>query len=716
MRSRALIRSAGVASLVGLVMGGCGSSNLDGKPDGGGAGGAPPITGTPDPWIYVATDKGVERINAAGGAFQPFGVAAATRSVAVSPGGAYVAQELADQRVAIFDRDGAARTTFDVRTGLLGWSDDSTLLFRDPQTSYLQQASVDGQTRRYLPVPSGLTINIRSFSPQTLSPDRSLVTAIVEPFPVDHVVGPRHLVVLSAADGTLVRDLGAYSGGAVVWTGDSRLFVAPTTGQAFVVMDPRSGMSTPVPATAALASLCGFATWYAAGKILLGTVWFQPGSDAGQCIPSTLLDVDSGDTSTSDVGVPGPLLSMVMSAQSADGRNAAVVVDRRLEVGAVAGGARRQLGLASATIGSVSWAHPTGGLANLVAPPKPPQTALGLAGAPSITGRSGGTDCSTGRWVNRTPDPLPAGWPAPRRDSSAAFDSDRGILRVEGGYTQTAPSMLSVLPILDTQTMAWNGADGQWTNFTRPDGFGPIGDRAMAYDPHRKVVLAMGAVLPGDGTWTWTPADGWKNLRSPAELLLRPRGGNRAESVYDVTRDRWVVSGGGIVSTPWEWDGASWSQSTASPPGQTTPASGSHLVYDTKRARVYLIGNRHQGTAPWLYDSAQTAQDHWIAQPSSGLSPLPRDEAAVAYDARRDRVMVFGGTEVSGTITYVVADMFEWDPETGAWQTCPVNGDAPTPRTNAIVAYDAKRDVLVLFSGRLADHSSSAEVWEWYVP
>ncbi len=578
--------------------------------------------------------------------------------------------------------------------------------------SYLQQASVDGQTRRYLPVPSGLTINVRFFSPGTLSPDRSLVTAIVQPFPVDHVTGPRHLIVLSAADGTLVRDLGAYSGGAIVWTGDSRLFVG-LPGQNFVVMDPRTGTSTPVPGTAALASPCGYASWYTPGKILVSTTTFPAGSDAGVCTPSTLLDVDSGETS--GVGISGlTWLSVVMSAQSADGRHAAVAVDRRLEVGALAGGARQQLGFASAVIVSVSWAHPTGGVANLVAPPKPPATALGLAGAPSIDSRSGGTDCRTGRWVNRTPSPLPAGWPAPRRDSSAAFDSDRGTLRVEGGYTQTAPSTLSMLPILDTQTMEWNGADGRWTNFTRPDGFGPIGDRAMAYDPQRKVVLAMGAPLPGDGPWTWTPADGWKNLRLPADVLLRPQGGRRAESVYDVARDRWVVSGGGTASIPWEWNGAAWSQGVGSPPGQTIATTGAHLAYDTKRARVYLIGNRHQGSAPWLYDSA--SQHQWTAQPSSGPSPLPRDEAGVAYDARRDRVMVFGGTEVSGTVTYVVGDMFEWDPETGAWQTCPVTGDAPAPRTNAIVVYDAKRDVLVLFGGLLADNSSTADVWEWYVP
>ena len=740
MKVRPLIPRAGVASLIGLLAAGCGSGMLTprgadagaggiGTLDGGGAGSTPgdgptagdtagdtpggpgdPIIGSPDRWIYVATALGVERINTAGGAFQPFGVAAATRSVAVSPSGAMVAQELADQRIAVFDSDGAARATFDVRMGLLGWSDEATLLFLDPETGLLQQASVDGQTRRYLAVPSGTIAS--GYGTATLSPDRSLLFTLTGPFVRDNVWG-HAVLVLSVVDGKLVRDLGFFKLGGVVWTGDGRLFVGAPSGQGFVVVSPWSGTTTPVPTSTALDSACAYASWYETGKILLGAPTSTgPGSDTPTCAPSAVLDVDSGDTFAPDVSFFGfESFSMTRFAQSADTRQAAVASGSALELGAVGGGARRQLGVASRAIIGVSWARPTGGIANLVAAPKPPETAAGLAGAPSIDSRSGGLDCSAGRWVNRTPNPVPSGWPAARMNFSFAFDSDRGTLKVEGGSAGNA----GLLPILDYQTMEWNGALGRWTNFTHPDGFGPIGDRAMAYDARHKVVLALGALLPGDGTWTWAPEAGWKNLRLPADVLQRPRESHRTASVYDVARARWIVAGGGIDSATWEWDGAAWHNSAAPPPGGTTQLAGSRLVYDDKRARVYLLGNRNRGTAPWLYEPEQA---RWTPQPSSGPSPLPREWAGVAYDARRDRVMVFGGYVLNGlgSSGNIVGDMAEWDPASGAWQSCAATGAAPSARTHAALAYDAARDVLVLFGGQPADYSATADVWEWYVP
>ena len=681
-----------------------------GAPDAGPDAGDAPLTAV-DPWIYVATANGVERINVAGGTFVPFGVAAATRSVFPSPNGRMVAQELADLRVAVFAADGAPRATFDSRPGLVGWSDDSTLLFLDAQAGFLRQTNVDGTTRRYVPMPTGL--NAQGHIGATLSPDRTLLLTSSLP-PGASNPGQYYSLVLSAVDGTLVRNLGVLSRGGGAWTGDGRLIVAAPSGTGLVAVTPRSGASTPVPATSALDSACGYTSWYESGKILVGKYFMAPGSDTGSCVPSALVDVDTGNTSA-----PGPVitptntsrLGVAAVAQSADGREAAIAAGVVLELGAVAGGARRQLGTATGAIVGVGWAHPTGGTANLASPTPPPQTATGLAGAPSVASRSGGTDCRTGIWVNRTPNPLPAGWPpAPRPNFSFAFDADRGTLLVEGGFT----NKVAELPNLDYETMEWDGARSQWTNFSRADGFGPIGGRPMAYDARRKIVLALGANLPGDGPWSWTAGLGWKNLRAPGQVFDGPSRTNSAASVYDVGRDRWIVSGGYTETATWEWDSTVWHQSTAAPPGGTTQLAGARLAYDDKRAAVYSVGNRDRGASPWLYD---VAQNRWIAQPSSGPSPLPRDWAGVAYDARRDRVIVFGGFALNGTGGgNTFGDLAEWDPASGAWQTCPATGAAPAARTNGAFAYDRTRDVLVLFGGDTSDNAAATEIWEWYVP
>jgi hypothetical protein len=228
----------------------------------------------------------------------------------------------------------------------------------------------------------------------------------------------------------------------------------------------------------------------------------------------------------------------------------------------------------------------------------------------------------------------------------------------------------------------------------------------MTFDRRRKVVLALGTDLPNDGPWTWTPAAGWQNLRAP-----QPYGVGGAQSVYDVGRDRWIVAGAYATSTIWEWDGATWQALTAPPPGGTTQLVGAQLVYDDKRARVYSVGNRDRGASPWLYEPEQS---RWTALPTSGPSPLPRDWAGVAYDARRDRVMVFGGLVLQGGSGNTVGDLSEWDPSTGAWQACPSTGTAPSARQNAALVYDAGRDVMVLLGAESSD--APPELWEWYVP
>ena len=707
-------RDSGAAGTGGGTTGGMdgsagtsgGGGTTDARPDA--AGDVPPPT--VDPWIYVATENGVERIDTTGGAFMPFGMAAPTRSVFPSPNGQLIAQELADDRVAVFTADGAPRVTFDVRQGLRGWSDDSTLLFLDTQAGFLRQTNVDGSIRRYVPMPPGLNAN--GHVGATLSPDHTLVLTSSAPPGID-LPSQYDQLVLSAVDGTLVLNLGVLSRGGLAWTGDGRLVIADASGPGFVAVAPRSGARTPIPSAAPLDSPCGYTSWYESGKILVGQFLTQPGSDVATCAPSVLVDVDTGDTSP-----PGPVvagntsaLGVAVFAHSADGRQAAIADGAALELGVVAGGARGQLGTASGAIVGVGWSHPTGGTANLVARPRPPQITAGLAGAPSMGSRSGGSDCRTGLWVNRTPNSLPVGWPPPpRRNFSSAFDADRGTLLVEGGFANN----FAELPNLDYETMEWDGARGQWTNLSRADGFGPDGGRPMAYDAVHKVVLALGASLAGDGPWSWTAPLGWKNLRAPGQIFDGPSRTNSAASVYDAGRDRWIVSGGYTETDTWEWDGTVWHKSTAPPPGgTTTQLQGARLTYDDRRSVVYSVGNRDRGTSPWLYD---VARNIWTPQLSTGPSPLPREWAGVAYDARRDRVMVFGGFALTGGGGSTLGDLTEWDPASGAWQTCPTTGASPTARMNAAFAYDPTRDVLVLFGGDTADSAATTDLWEWYVP
>jgi cysteine-rich repeat protein len=72
-------------------------------------------------------------------------------------------------------------------------------------------------------------------------------------------------------------------------------------------------------------------------------------------------------------------------------------------------------------------------------------------------------------------------------------------------------------------------------------------------------------------------------------------------------------------------------------------------------------------------------------------SPSPRSGHVMAYDATRDRVVLFGGYD--GTYRN---DTWEWD---GSTWTLLSSQTSPPPRTGHAMAYDATRGRIVLFGG-----------------
>ena len=74
---------------------------------------------------------------------------------------------------------------------------------------------------------------------------------------------------------------------------------------------------------------------------------------------------------------------------------------------------------------------------------------------------------------------------------------------------------------------------------------------------------------------------------------------------------------------------------------------------------------------------------------------------AVAYDETRKVIVMFGG-QIWNPSTWAAAptdETWEWSPATGAWRLL-AGGEAPKPRSGAAMVFDAKRNKLVLFGGR----------------
>ncbi len=91
-----------------------------------------------------------------------------------------------------------------------------------------------------------------------------------------------------------------------------------------------------------------------------------------------------------------------------------------------------------------------------------------------------------------------------------------------------------------------------------------------------------------------------------------------------------------------------------------------------------------------------------VIQWHDGQSVSPpgfRTNHAAAWDAGRHRLVVFGGRHGN----QILGDTWEWDPKLGWGQVAGLqsnNANVPVPRENAAMAYDSVRQRTVLFGGR----------------
>jgi len=132
-------------------------------------------------------------------------------------------------------------------------------------------------------------------------------------------------------------------------------------------------------------------------------------------------------------------------------------------------------------------------------------------------------------------------------------------------------------------------------------------------------------------------------------------------------------------------------------PDSPGPRRGHALVFDEARKVVLLFGGmRANGEGSPLADDLLWSFDgrRWSAA-SRGGGPVAREHANLAYDAKRRRVVLYGGTTSDADPTKVCDDTWEWD---GAkWSQSPAPG--PGLRVHSTMAFDPQRGKVLLFGG-----------------
>ena len=304
----------------------------------------------------------------------------------------------------------------------------------------------------------------------------------------------------------------------------------------------------------------------------------------------------------------------------------------------------------------------------------------------------------------------PTGTPPPTRSGhSAVYDPVRDRMVVFGG--QSGLTYRS-----DAWALALAGTPA-WTNMA-PSG-GPPDARARhsgIYDSVRDRLVVFGGndtggpkgdlwALSFAGTPTWT-------LLTPSGTPPPARTGHKA--IYDATRDRMVLFGGDDASG--DPPGTSWALAFASPAWAQLAPSGSipvgrydHVaVLDTAGDRMLVFGGlADQPTNATLSLSLSGSTAWTTLAPLGGPAP-PRYGHAAAYDAPRDRMIVFGGHGESGA---PLQDAWALALGTQAWGNLNPTGTKPIARDGHLMVYDSTHDRVLVFGGSDASHNEMNDVW-----
>jgi hypothetical protein len=259
------------------------------------------------------------------------------------------------------------------------------------------------------------------------------------------------------------------------------------------------------------------------------------------------------------------------------------------------------------------------------------------------------------------------------------------------------------VPPPSTPTRVWGWSQNEWRVL---DSAGPpIRNLAgVAWDTRRNTLVMHGGTYDlghsyGE-TWEWSPQSGWRRF-SGANPGIR----DHTHMAYDPERGRAVLFGGSgsnpdsAFADTWEFDGARWERVADTGP----PARVHHAMqYDPVLRRVVLFGGFTPGGAD-LGDSWSWDGSRWTP-----LAPTtsPRTHARMAFHRRLNTLLVAGGLGPSSGLGLLAL-------HDGVWTPLPATPE-PGARYLPDVAYDARRNLLVLFGG--GDPNSTAlyaDTWEF---
>ncbi|MFI5414509.1 MAG: hypothetical protein ACHQ16_02430 [Candidatus Lutacidiplasmatales archaeon] len=161
---------------------------------------------------------------------------------------------------------------------------------------------------------------------------------------------------------------------------------------------------------------------------------------------------------------------------------------------------------------------------------------------------------------------------------------------------------------------------------------------------------------------------------------------------------------------------SSWTNITP-PNGQPNPSGRAlaSLAYDPAVHATILFGGAVNGPELWENDTWEFTNNNWtllVANSSCTPSTCPsaREDAMMAYDATLDGVVLFGGGISFLGFTRAYNDT--WLFSGGVWRNLTAAaGAAPSPRLGSAMTWDPLDNDVVLFGGALANGVTLGDTW-----
>jgi hypothetical protein len=300
----------------------------------------------------------------------------------------------------------------------------------------------------------------------------------------------------------------------------------------------------------------------------------------------------------------------------------------------------------------------------------------------------------------------PPGSPHASESASAVFDAEGRRVVTFGGdyYDADYPKTGEGYDGL----RAWAVDDGAWSPLAaagpEPE---PRTRAATAFDTHRRRMWVIGGengVLGLTDAWALELSGSPRWWQAPDGLHPGQRYG-LTTAVYDPVDDRVLYFGGDTGPGHDEiWSLSSegaWSLLDVD--AQLPYRLSTNAVLDVKRHRVIVLaGDRSGKEASDLWALDLDGEPSWHALAATGTSPLPVDYGRAVYDARGDRVLLFGGgngdpfgTQDHGTYELALEG-------TARWRRLDPSGRPATARWMHVLAFDDLRNRMLVTGGSSA--------------